>query len=280
MMEMQKLDNGVYDSVVEFMSAVYTDKLVNPQNVDGRDHYAGNDCDHRDWYGADCRTGKQVEQKLKEGWPEGRAKCEAMLAKIDTSSLTPIDRRRRFARSDQGDMVDMDYVYRGELDRAWHTTKRTPAYGPQKVDILANMLCHGGESADVLFWRGAAAVALADKLEEAGYMVRIVVGFGGEYQTSEKVSCRITVKEHGMPMDLATASAVTMPGFFRAMGHAWIAVKCEGRNHGSGISVKQCRYEEGELLLSHEVRDERTAMAWVKKQIDAINEAQMQGVAA
>lgn len=265
---MQPLNDGRYESVAEFVHAATTEC----SNEGSRGEMCRLiDGDHYDWYGANCRTGRDVVEKLKTGWQEGRDKANAMLAGLDTSELNPINRKRRLTKGAEGDELDIQQVYCGNLERAWTTPKRRRLHGPQQVTILANMICHGREDADVLFWRGAAAIAVADKLEEAGYVVRIIVGFGGEHDAGGPVSCRITVKDHGAPLDITTTASVVLPGFFRAIGHAWICGHSVAAVTSCGISVQQGIIEEGEIFLSHEVRNEKTALDWCKKLIAKMN---------
>lgn len=265
---MQEISNASYDSVIDFLNAANND-LRHKDSRSTRDEYTKTESRGR-WYGADCDTGNDVQRKLRDGWQEGREKVENMLGKLDTSSLVPLDRKRRLVRSDMGDSIDMNRVYAGELDTAWTVAKRQSTRGPQRVDIVTNMICHGGEDSDVLFWRGACAIALSDKLESAGYMVRLIVGFGGEHD-STKVSCRVTVKDHGMPLDISTVSSVIIPGFFRAIGHGWIAGHTPYKCSNPGIGVGLCKVEPGEIVLSHEIRNEQTAIAAAMKIIAKIN---------
>jgi hypothetical protein len=153
--------------------------------------------------------------------------------------------------------------------------RRVTTRGPQRIDIVANMLCSGAEHSDVLFYRGAAAAVLADLLETAGYMVRLVVNFGGRAENVQ-TSCRITVKDHGMPFDVTSISAVILPGFFRALGHAWLVNHAPHVRNGMGISVGQGRVEAGEILLSHKVRDHGTAVAAINDVIKRINDGTME----
>jgi hypothetical protein len=87
------------------------------------------------------------------------------------------------------------------------------------------------------------------------------------------VSCRITVKNHDMPLDLSTASSVMLPGFFRAIGHQWIAAHAPRRSDCVGISVKNCDTEAGEIFLSHEVSNEAGARARVEQVIHQLDAA-------
>lgn len=272
-MTMQSIQSASYDSVDAFMSAALTE-CRNTANKEMRDRYANEAPGSGSWYGHGIENGKHVQRLMREGWPEGTARVETLLAKLDTSALVPVDRRRRLRRADMGDTLDIHAVYTGQLATAWNVARRQNVTGPQRVDLLANMICSGSDNADVLFWRGAACVALSDALETAGYMVRLVVGFGGSALSHSKtVSCRITVKEYDRPMDMATAATVTLPGFFRGLGHAWIAGHDTYKRTGVGIGVGECQREDGEIFLSHEVRNEQTAMHWLLAQIDRLNAA-------
>jgi hypothetical protein len=266
----QDLKDARYSSIADFVSAM----AQGPRNPINRTLWRnwGYDDVRDSWYGADCRTGMDVQRKMHDGWQEGRERMNALRSQLTMIEAAPIDRRRKMVRADAGDVLDMTYVYAGQLDAAWKRPRRLSSQGPQKIEIVANMICSGGEHADILFWRGAAAVTLADLLEQAGYMVRLVVAFGGAVFNNEQVSCRITVKEHGAPLDITSTSATIMPGFFRALGHAWIAAHCVGTMSPGGISVKQSAIEPGELIVSHGVRDHGTSLAYVNDVIAKLNE--------
>jgi hypothetical protein len=279
----QNLSDGNYDSIVDFLTAVEL-PCRNADNKPTWSHFFEDD-QQRNWYGADCKNGRAVLATMRTGWKEGRDRLNELRSKIGTIEITPVDIRRRPIRSDMGDELDIHSVYAGRLDIAWRTAKRQVTVAPPRVDILANMICSGGEHSDVLFWRGAAAAVLTDILENAGYMVRMVVGFGGRAYpvkgaSEPEVSCRIVVKDHGMPLDISSTSAVILPGFFRALGHAWIYNHAKPYLANCGISVRQGRVEEGELLLSHKVRDHGTALAFINETLTRINEGMSLGEAA
>lgn len=274
-MSHQALKDGRYESISDFIAAVnfpcLHDKNKEHWSKLMTTNYGGDG-----WYGADCKTGHDVVKIMNEGWREGQERMDDMRRDIGEIDLVPIDRRRRPTRSDMGDIVDMPSVWGGRLDIAWKTAKRTTTRGPQKIELCANMLCSGGEDADVLFWRGAAAALLADMLEQAGYMVRLVVAFGGRENTNGRVSCRIIVKDHGMPLDVASTSATILPGFFRALGHAWIVNHSKAKiPYFGGITVEQGNIDDGEILLSHDVRSRDTAVKFVHDQVQKLNSAIM-----
>jgi len=269
----QPFDNARYDSISDFLNAVKL-PVLNQANHECWDDYVNRDR-HGDWFGAGCSTGLQVIAAMSDGWKAGRDRLNALRDKIGNVDLTPIDRRRRPLRADIGDALDIHAVWGGRLDIAWRTAKRQSTAAPTRIDICANMICSGGEHSDVLFWRGAAAAVLADLLEQAGYMVRLVVNFGGQTgdraESNKYTSCRIIVKDHGMPFDVTSTSAVILPGFFRALGHAWIQNHAPGKRSMSGIHVGQGVVDEGEILLSHGVRDHGTALDFIRTEIARIN---------
>jgi hypothetical protein len=265
----QDIKNGVYDSISAFCDAVEL-PCLNKQNHDIWNNVM-NEKDSPSWFGAECNHGRDVLKLMREGWKQGRDRMNELRGKIGTVELVPQDRKRRKVRADMGDSLDIHAVYAGRFETAWTVARRTNTRGPQRIDIVANMICYGHEHADVLFWRGAAAAVLADLLETAGYMVRLVVNFGGRAEDVQ-TSCRITVKDHGMPFDVTSISAVILPGFFRALGHAWLVNHAPHARYGMGISVSQGRVEAGEVLLSHKVRDHGTAVAAINEIIKRLND--------
>jgi hypothetical protein len=268
----QPFKDARYTTLQDFSEAVALPCLV-PSNKAYQDRFTTETFGH-DWLGAGCDTGQDVARLVHDGWPAGRERLNTFASKIE-SPLQPVDRRRRVIRGGSGDSLDMPTVWSGRLDMAWRAPRRITSLAPARVDIVANMLCSGGDHSDVLFWRGAAAVAVADLLEQAGYMVRLSVVFGGKTGDGgahDKCSCRIVVKDHGMPLDVTSTSAVILPGFFRALGHAWISNHATARRQMSGIYVGQGIIEPGEILASHTIFDHATALAFVVDTITALND--------
>ena len=261
----QALDNAEYETMQDFVAAM-AEGCRNPANVGLWQRWGFVDPreNRSDFYGAGCHDGNAVQKLMADGWIEGRDRMTELRDQIGTISTRPIDRRRRIVRGNAGDTLDIHSVYSGNLDTAWKSAKRRTFQAPQKVELVANMICYGGEHPDVLFWRGAAAVVLANMLETAGYMVRLVVNFGGKTfehgDKGKKVSCRIIVKDHGRHLDITSTSSVILPGFFRALGHAWIAAHTDSVMSSGGISVGQGIVHDNEILLSHSVRDHGSAV--------------------
>lgn len=261
--------NANYSTIADFLAAVEL-RCLNDANKHYWDQFVTENRRGDDWYGAGCDTGRDVIRMMRDGWPAGRERMNELRSQVSEVELVPQDRRRRMVRADSGDALDIHSVYAGRCDIAWSTPRRMNTRGPQQIDVCANMICSGAAHSDVLFYRGAAAATLSDLLESAGYMVRLVVNFGGNAEHT-KTSCRIIVKDHGAPFDVTSTSAVILPGFFRALGHAWIQNHAPHCRDMRGIYVGTGLVEPGELLVSHQVRDHATALAFVNDTIAKIN---------
>lgn len=181
----------------------------------------------QDWYGAPSVA--VLKDRLAKGWPEGVEK----LQKLATREINPVSIRRRRTRGDQGDEVDMQAVWRGDLSRAWTRTRRTARAGTNRNITLMCLLSDScGVTADTLFWRGASVLKLADALTTSGYSVAILgcVTSANAAEGSRRVDTAqfVEIKATDSPLDLSALAALTaMPGWFRTQGFAGITVACD-----------------------------------------------------
>lgn len=118
-----------------------------------------------------------------QGWPEGAALIREAIAKVEPPPA--MDIRRKGVWADSGDALSTDRLQAGAYESAWRTTKKRLSFALQRVRIVVDIgstcaacgtVGHNARylSASSLFWRGAAASALCDSLENAGYRVEIV----------------------------------------------------------------------------------------------------------
>ena len=131
-------------------------------------------CEGRDntsWFGV--RDITDVERLARDGWPEGLAELRRELDVLSVPRLRNV--RRRKARADFGDAVDMQAVYSGNLARAWETTRREAGTQAkdQHVTVVANLSVACKVRAQDVFWRGAAAMRIVDALLESGRNVQV-----------------------------------------------------------------------------------------------------------
>ena len=77
--------------------------------------------------------------------------------------------------------------------------------GATTVTVLTNLDAGCSDGPHSVFWRGAAAIATADILEQAGYMVELIMWCKGLYVYDSPRSEQLTIlrlKEAGDPLDM------------------------------------------------------------------------------
>lgn len=169
------------------------------------------------WLG--CESIKQVQQFTEHGWKDGRQKAHKALNDIgDVQGAQSIRKRRRFGES--GDELDIQKVYSGSLDKAWQYSRREHAasFGVNIVKILCDISALCDVSAEKMFWRGAVASILADKLEDAGYRAEIVAfsHTSGTYTDNSGCYIEVMVKQPDEYLDLdRVICATALSGFMR-----------------------------------------------------------------
>ena len=274
----QSISDGRYDSIAAFLADVDKPAKNKGNSANAQDFTHGDACWDSDDLGGGCNTGDDVRRLVLAGWPDGRKRVEDFLRSIYGELPPPIDTRRRMVRGDHGDTLDIHAVYRGHIDRAWTRAARRAVVAQQHISVCVNACCHGGEPDSVLLWRGTAAIALADRLTESGYAVRLFVGNGSSTTRTagkgEKVRLRIMVKDFDSPLNLGAMTAAMLPGFMRSLMLAWKLV------HASAVLTRGIAAADGEsndpgeIYFTHGVRDQGSAKARVEKAIAELSAAE------
>lgn len=231
------------------------------------------------WFGAP--SFEVLQQRLREGWPEGSQR----LLEIATRDINPASIRRRRVRADQGDEVDMQAVWRGDMSRAWTRTRRQNRTGVRSVSIIVNIGASANVTADKLFWRGASALKLASALTEAGYSVAIygaVSASGHDVKGTMDTVQFVGIKDEDQPLDLDRLAALTaMPGYFRTSLFAGIAKSSDlgGKVVDDGLgSPKESLFAKAVALLpipqnaiiQKPVTNQAAAEAWIDEVLGQI----------
>lgn len=238
-----------------------------------------------DWWGVEGDT-KAVDKVIDEGWPEGVARLSQMADSLTIPPAVSIKRRR--ARGDQGDELDIHRVYRGQLDTAWSRRQRKVARAPRHIDLLAITSANCHVKAEAMFWRGAAITRLADLLDEAGYRVRIrgaEIGTGVDARGKFDQVTDWVIKDYDEPLTLTNvAASACLAGFFRRVGFASICSILEEVNYGFGRSVHDGplvdTYFGDCIMVPETVRDAASASAWVVEQVGKIEAGEILQAAA
>lgn len=233
-----------------------------------------------EWLGAPSVA--ELQRRLKNGWADGVAKIE----KIATRELSaPASVRRRKTRSDQGDELDMQAVWRGDLNRAWSRTRRANKVGCRTVSIVIDLCASAGVSSSRLFWRGASALRLAQLLTESGYAVALFGAFGGKRTDSTgklNLAQLVEIKSEDSPLDMDKLAALTaMAGFFRTSLFAGIHYAADqfGHEADDGLGVPAPEHIKTavsmlpipqNVIIQRNVLDEKAANDWIDEALKQI----------
>ena len=227
------------------------------------------------WFGAPSFS--VMQSRFRDGWADGSRR----LLEMATRDINPASIRRRRVRADQGDEVDMQAIWRGDMGRAWTRTRRQNRTGVRSVSIIINLGAHCGVTADRLFWRGASALKLASALTEAGYSVAIY-GAASAHNCDQEHSMDsvqfVSIKDEDQPLDLDRLAALSaMPGYFRTALFAGICKIADlaGKpvDWGLGRPRPELIAKALPLLpnipqtsfIQDDVLDQRSAEVWIDK---------------
>ena len=176
------------------------------------------------WHGIEG-GGAAVQRAVLEGVPAIQKRLETLLQDITPTLPRAVGISRRVRRGDTGDNLDIHAVNRGEVDRAWTSSRRTLRVSTGAIRIVVDIGGNASQNADAMQWRGIAAAALAHCIEKAGYNVEIVAAWAvSSYLRDARngnnwALCTATVKGRSGKTDLGLmSSTVCLPGFFRLFG--------------------------------------------------------------
>lgn len=233
----------------------------------------------QDWFGAP--SVQELKNRLTKGWPEGAER----LQKIATREINPTSIRRRRVRGDQGDEVDMQAVWRGDLSRAWTRTRRQSRAGTNRtINLMVMLGDSAGVTSDKLFWRGASVLKLADALVTSGYNVGIIGGITATGCANSKavdMAQFVEIKSTDQPLDLSALAALTaMPGWFRTLGFAGIVTACDlvedTKSWGLGRPMNDKAGEFASMLgienvfIQPNINDAKQAEQWIDSILNKI----------
>lgn len=193
---------------------------------------------------------------------------DKVTGKNTTAFVQKVQKSKRVRSfSDQGDELDIEKVYNGELDTCWSKTIRKEFDASHKFVTL--FIENGGAwktSVRDSFWRAAIAVYLTRELQAAGKSVRIVVGGTGVgcfKRNSKILSTSMTVKEYNQQINLERVAAMTHLGFFRCMTFATMNVAPYRLSSGYG-SFTEINAETYPIQLQEQVSKGHTKLIHIK----------------
>jgi hypothetical protein len=207
--------------MVEGIDGRYVDSR-NPRAFKGEKERSESMKEDSRWYGG-LKSVAQARKLVTEGWREGANRLAESAGEVSPPQAKSRKRTARF--TDDGDELRVDQALRGDWHCAWRSTHREWSPGPAHVTVFASFGGHCGRDDDELFWAGAAALIVTDRLEAAGYAVRLVGSRPlSSYQDTRALRADVVLKETNEPLQIdALASVVCHSGVFRSFGFAAMA---------------------------------------------------------
>ena len=282
-----------FDNVDEFVRAAYGDKC----RVSGNDRHRRNSMEmshgnNERWFGfttrrqdGRARSYKDIVAVVAEGWLEGSARVAERIDALDVPWVPSV--RRRLTWTDQGDHIEMQRVYNGQVDTAWQRGLRRNAGGPRSVRIVVDNCYSAGADPNAVQWRGIAAIAVARALCDAGHNVELSTAFRLRHYHSDDSGengkhyvAQIVTKAGTMPLDLANVAATTaFSGFFRGVCLSFMWTRFENSDSGGCGNVWKLANEDvvgwgiGECYIVPQGTDnQEAAQRWVAATVAAFIE--------
>lgn len=227
--------------------------------------------DAEKWFGPGIRSLADLQRVAKEGWTDGLRRINDAVGAVG-GDIVPVSLKRKIVRGDAGDNYDIHRANCGGLDRAWDSRKRQMRVaGGAQMTIAVAIGQYGGDDAMELFWRGAAAVRLADLFTTAGYQVQVVAYvashnmYDGPIRTSLSL---VEVKPASAPLDMtALATVVALSGVRRHYGlwqhHAHENPVADG--HGTPIS--RAELTGADINITSYVDSKRACEQFIQKAV-------------
>ena len=172
---------------------------------------------------------------------------------------------------------DLIELHRAAFGTVGDTARTSKSQYIEKLSTLdeekigdAMIAANANVTGETLFWRGAAALVIADALTAAGYNVEIIAGISGEGvhsngDNSIRLSHTVTVKPATAPLDKnALAAVVALSGYFRVFGFASLTSMIAKCHHALGHSIAVTPDEYGDAIKGlHKCTDQKSAQKFI-----------------
>lgn len=268
-----------FDNVAELLATLKVSRFP------GNDHIHADAEGERGWMCSDrpdvTNYKHAIAAMAEPKFDAGVKRIETLARKIDVPAPRSI--RRRLTRGDHGDELDMSRVWNGDLENAWTRATRQASQGASRVLVQVFVGAPSSTKSEQVAWRGVAALALADALEQAGYTVNVEAMRRANLACSGNTArhdISVTVKADGEPLDLhRAASLIASTLLFRG-----VMLEHAARNAPMQINstISQTTYDRAKAdtgrhgydfacLATDGVKDAASATAWVKAQIAALD---------
>ena len=207
--------------------------------------------------GEELAEWEDVQKKLKEAWEKGIVTMKQFVERLRNTPMPEIkDHMIRTTFSTEGDEVDFDRLMAGQPAH-FRKTERREKSGPTEMTIVIDTSTPYWVNPDDILWRGAAAIALTQILEEKGYKVELWVINGSNLYREVNVMTACRLKRPQDPLDVSTLINTVSGWFYRTAIFTLLETICEkeGQYKNSGYGNAYTANEsELDLITVDELR--------------------------
>ena len=133
------------------------------------------------FYLGSLKDWRSVDKRMHRGWGKGAEKASKLVEQVAGKVAEPVSVRRRVRWGDEGDEYSRERLLDGHFDSAWRSSGSRFAVANPILTIAINWGGNSNLTQDELFWSGAAAIALIQILEGAGYQTNLYAYAGNQY---------------------------------------------------------------------------------------------------
>lgn len=173
------------------------------------------------WTGHAAVSWDEVPNVASESWATAKDHVQSIISTLVEGDTLPRPKnRKRVRRYNEldGSELSLDRLQAGH--DWWEDAQRDVRRGPTTITVLTNLDAGCSTGPHSVFWRGAAAIAATDLLEQAGYMVELIMWCHGTSVYSHPRDHQLTLlrlKEAGQPLDMQALCCGLSAWFLRVV---------------------------------------------------------------
>lgn len=174
-------------------------------------------------------TWEDVQKRMKRDWAEGMYILNQFVEQLKKAPIPELKSHKRKTHFDEteGDEVDYDRLMQGQT--FWRRSDREEQTGPTEVTVIIDTTTPAFRNASDILWRGAAAIALTQLLEEKGYSVELWVVNGSELFSDDDraIMTACCLKRCSDPLDVSTLINTVAGWFYRTVTFTTLLSICK-----------------------------------------------------
>ncbi len=192
--------------------------------------------------GEDLQSWDAVQKRTERDWAEGMYTLNQFVERLRKMEIPEIKSHKRKVQFNdhEGDEVDYDRLYSGQA--FYRKSERESVEGSTIVTVVIDTTTPAHKDSTNILWRGAAAIALTEILEEKGYSVNLWVVNGTElYEGSSRpIMTACCLKRCSDPLDSSTLINTVAGWFYRTVTFTLLFTICGKQGKKPAMGLGKC----------------------------------------